>query len=82
MGEMNLPGNDSIIWKDKNLYEAVERMELIVLCSYSNKEQVVFLISSIMTFYLQGLLGFTNVVLRSLFYLIQDTGLVILIFIG
>lgn len=39
---MNLPGNDSFIWKDKNLYEIVERVEFIALCSYTNKEQVIF----------------------------------------
>lgn len=38
---MNLPGNDPFIWKDKNLYENVKGVELIALCSYTNKEQVI-----------------------------------------
>lgn len=39
---MNLSSNNSCICKDKNLYENMGRVEFIALCSYTNKEQIIF----------------------------------------
>lgn len=60
----------------------MDKVELILLCSYTNKEHVgVFLIKTVVTFYLHRLLALKKTVLGHLFHLIQDTGLVIQIFL-
>lgn len=42
---MNLSRNNSFICKDKNLYENVGRVEFIALCSYTNKERIIFFLN-------------------------------------